>query len=132
MDETWAKITRHNLSPIKEYIHLIDSESEILPGVRAIAAPGHTVGHMALAVTSANEQLLHIADAVHHHIHFEYPDWHHEVDIKPKQTAESRRKLFDRAEAENALVLGYHLAPFPGLGHVAKKGQAWEWHPISI
>ena len=87
---------------------------------------------MALLITSANEQLMHIADAVHHEIHFEYPDWHHEVDIRPEQTADSRRKLFSRAEADGALVLGYHMTPSPGLGHVAKKGQVWEWHPISI
>jgi hypothetical protein len=77
-------------------------------------------------------RLLHIADAVHHQLHFEHPDWHHEVDFDPVQSAASKRKLFSRAAAENALVLSFHLHPFPGLGHISEKGEAWEWHPISI
>lgn len=68
---------------IRDRVRLIESESEILPGIQAVAAPGHSVAHMALAITSGDEQLLHIADAVHHPLHFEHPDWHHEVDFDP-------------------------------------------------
>ena len=35
MDEMWAEVTRRNLPPIQEKVHLIDAESEILPGVQA-------------------------------------------------------------------------------------------------
>jgi len=132
VNEELAEMARCKLPPIEELIHLVESESEIVPGVYAVAAPGHTVGQMALAITSGGEQLLHIADTVHHPIHFEFPDWHTTVDIVPELTPITRRKLFSRAVVEKALVLGYHLSPFPGLGYVARQGEAWEWRPISI
>jgi hypothetical protein len=35
----------------------------------------------------------------------------------------------DRAAADNALVFAFHF-PFPGLGHVVKKGEGWQWQPV--
>ena len=42
----------------------------------------------------------------------------------------ARRRFFTRAAAENALVFGHHLGPFPNLGHIVKRGDAWRWQPI--
>jgi glyoxylase-like metal-dependent hydrolase (beta-lactamase superfamily II) len=122
---------RKNLRAIQNTLHFIDREAEILPGIQAIAAPGHTPGHIALAVSSRGEQLLCISDVVLHPIHMERPEWHAAVDLDPEQLETSRRQLLKKATAENALVFGFHL-PFPGLGHVIKKGDAWHWQPINI
>jgi glyoxylase-like metal-dependent hydrolase (beta-lactamase superfamily II) len=40
---------------IKDRVRLIEAESEILPGIEAVAAPGHSVAHIALAITSGDE-----------------------------------------------------------------------------
>ncbi|MCJ7574273.1 MBL fold metallo-hydrolase, partial [Candidatus Bathyarchaeota archaeon] len=66
---------RKNLPPIQDRLDLVDHETEIVPGIRAVAAPGHTLGHMALAISSGGEQLLCISDAWLHPIHLESPDW---------------------------------------------------------
>ncbi len=42
---------RKNLPPIQSQLRLVDRETEVLPGIQAIAAPGHTPGHMALAIS---------------------------------------------------------------------------------
>ena len=44
---------RKNLMPVRDRIVFIKDGQEFLPGVQAIAAPGHTVGHTIFMVTSA-------------------------------------------------------------------------------
>jgi glyoxylase-like metal-dependent hydrolase (beta-lactamase superfamily II) len=118
-----------NLPPIRGQLNLIDRETEILPGIRAISAPGHTPGHMALAISSGGEQLLCISDAVLHPIHLEHPEWFAVVDFDSEQVVATRRRLLNRAAAEKALVLAFHF-PFPGLGLVVPRGYGWQWQPI--
>lgn len=119
---------RKNLPPIKGQLDLVDHETEIVPGIQAVAAPGHTPYHMALAISSGDEQLLCISDAVLHPIHVEQPDWYAAVDFAPQQVVTSRRRLLSQAAAEKALVLAFHF-PFPGLGHVVQKAEEWQWQP---
>jgi len=127
--ELLLMFARKNLPPIQGSLDLIDHEGEILPGIQAIAAPGHTPGHMALTISSGGEQLLCISDAVLHPIHVEQPEWCAAVDFAPDQVVATRRRLLNRAAAERALVLAFHF-PFPGLGYVIQKGEGWQWQSI--
>lgn len=119
-----------NLPPIKDRLDIVDQEMEIVPGLRAVAAPGHTPGHMALAISSGGEQLLCISDVVLHPIHLEQPEWYAAVDLAPEQVVSTRRRLLNKAAKEKALVLAFHFQ-FPGLGHVNQKDDTWQWQPIS-
>ena len=127
--ETLRSVARHNLPPIRDQIHLVDRETEIVPGIFVVEAPGHTPGHMGLNISSKGEYLLCIADAVLHPLHVEQPSWHAIVDVFPKQVEKTRRKLFHRAMEEKALVLAFHF-PFPGLGRLIQKQQQYQWQPI--
>jgi glyoxylase-like metal-dependent hydrolase (beta-lactamase superfamily II) len=122
---------RRNLPPIQDQLYLVDHETEIVSGIHALAAPGHTPGHMAVAISSESEQLLCISDAALHPIHVEQPDWYALVDINPEQVVTTRHRLFDRAAVEKALVLAFHF-PFPGLGHVVRQKEGWHWQPIEM
>jgi glyoxylase-like metal-dependent hydrolase (beta-lactamase superfamily II) len=127
--EILIRFARKNLPPLQGKIDLLDRETEIVPGIRAIAAPGHTPGHMALEISSEGEQLLCISDAALHPIHLEQPEWYAVVDFAPQETVSTRRRLLSRAVARKALVLAFHF-PFPGLGHIVQKGDVWQWQPI--
>jgi len=127
--EVLMGFARKNLPPIQDQLDLIDREREIVPGIGAIAAPGHTPGHMALSIASGGEQLLCLSDTVLHPIHLEQPEWHAAVDLDPEKVVTTRR-LLNRAADEQALVLTFHF-PFPGLGHIVQKGEAWQWQPIA-
>jgi glyoxylase-like metal-dependent hydrolase (beta-lactamase superfamily II) len=128
--ERQLKFARKNLPPIQGRLELVDRETEIAPGIRTLAAPGHTPGQMALAISSRGKQLLCVSDVVLHPIHLEQPEWCAGTDFSPQQVVATRRRLLKRAETENALVLAFHF-PFPGLGHVMRRGDAWQWQPIS-
>ncbi len=124
-------ISFDRLPLIRERVQLFEPEGEIIPGVHAIAVPGHTPGHTVFSIISKDQELLHISDLVHTSLHFEYPEWHHEVDILPELSAASRRKIFSRAAAENLLIFGCHTNSDSGLGHIKPKGNTWTWQPLT-
>lgn len=128
--EVLLSFTRKNLSPIKDRLVPIERESEILPGIRAVPASGHTPGQMALVISSEEERLMYISDTVLHPIHMEQPEWCAAVDFDPDQVVATRRRVLNWAAAEKALVLAFHFA-FPGLGHIIPKGNGWAWQPIT-
>lgn len=119
------------LAALAGQLDLIDSEMEIVPGIHAIHAPGHTPGHMALSIISDSEQLLDLVDAVGHPIHLEQPQWNMYPDYQPELAERTRRMLLRRAADQQARILAYHL-DFPGLGYVLQQENEWRWQPIVV
>jgi glyoxylase-like metal-dependent hydrolase (beta-lactamase superfamily II) len=104
------------LPPIEPHLELLDHEGEIVPGIMALAAPGHTPGHIALAIQSDGQRFLHLVDTVLHPIQLSHPASFSVADYDPAQTIANRRRLLDRAAAEGTLTMLFHF-PFPGLGY---------------
>ena len=130
--ERFVTCARTNLEPLQDRVTLVNRESEIVPGIGVIPAPGHTPGHMVVSVSSGDEQLLYIGDTVLYPLHLEHPDWLPIYDIIPEKAEVSKRHIFDLAAEEKTLVMGQHFPPFPSLGYVVKKGEGWQWQPIEI
>jgi glyoxylase-like metal-dependent hydrolase (beta-lactamase superfamily II) len=127
--EVLLAFARKNLPPIQRQLDLIDHEAEIVPGIRAVAAPGHTPGHMALAISSKGEQLICVSDAFLHPIHIEHPEWHAAIDMAPAQLTNTRHLLLNKVATEKALMLAFHF-PFPGVGHIVQRKEGWRWQPL--
>ncbi len=131
LEELLATSARTHLPALRGQIDLVDHDEEIVPGIHALVAPGHTPGHLALAITSGTELLLYSADAAVHPLHLAYPGWYPSSDLWPDRALATKRALFDRAAATADLIMGYHF-PFPGLGHVRRKRTGWHWQPLAI
>jgi glyoxylase-like metal-dependent hydrolase (beta-lactamase superfamily II) len=117
------------LHALRHRIELIDCETEIVPGIRALPAPGHTPGHLALLLSSEGRQLLNLGDAATHPLHLEHPEWENGFDLEPDRALATRRALMERAMADGMHVMAFHF-PFPSVGHVASRnGGGWEWTP---
>jgi len=127
--QTMRSFAAKNLPPLQARLRLVGNETEILPGIQAIAAPGHTPGHMALVISSGNERLLYISDTVLHPIHLEQPEWYPAFDFAPEQAMNTRRQLLNRIAARKVLMIASHF-PFPGMGHIVRKGEGWQWQPV--
>jgi glyoxylase-like metal-dependent hydrolase (beta-lactamase superfamily II) len=127
--EMLLAFARKNLPPIQRQLDLIDHEAEIVPGIRAVAAPGHTPGHMALSISSKGEQLICVSDAFLHPIHIEHPEWHAAIDMAPDQLTNTRHLLLNKVATEKALMLAFHF-PFPGVGHIVQRKEGWRWQPL--
>jgi glyoxylase-like metal-dependent hydrolase (beta-lactamase superfamily II) len=115
-----------NLPPLLQQIELLEGEQDIIPGVRAIPAPGHTPGHIAVLISSPKAQMLHIADTVLHPLNLEYPGWRNVFDLDPQGAMKTRERLFDRAVADGGRALAYHF-PSSGLGTIVRHGNAFRW-----
>jgi glyoxylase-like metal-dependent hydrolase (beta-lactamase superfamily II) len=120
-----------NLLPIRNKFELINRETDIVSGIQAVAAPGHTPGHMALVVSSQNEQLLCVSDAFLHPVHLEQVEWHSIFDLAPEILGRTRSRLLEMASSGKMAVMAFHF-PFPGLGSVVGKSKAWQWQPINV
>ena len=116
------------LPPLSGQLDLIEPEAEIVDGVRAVDAAGHTPGQIAVRIESGGQQLLAVADAIVHPIHLSHPDWYTAVDLDPETSVDTRRRLLDLAVASDALIFAYHFTT-PGIGHAKKSGDAWQWVP---
>lgn len=125
-----VNIARRNLESLRDRLTLIDDADEVVPGIRVVATPGHTPGHIALSIVSDGEQLLHVSDTVLYPLHLEHPEWTPVFDVSPELAAASKRRIFDLAAEEEALVFAHHFPPFPNLGYVSKRAEGWLWQPM--
>lgn len=115
------------LGAYKDRLELVAGGDRILEGFELLDTPGHTPGHLAVIIGSGQEQLLHLADVVHHHaLSFAHPGWRFAFDADPALAVETRSRLLDRAAADRVRLFGTHL-PFPALGRVKKTGGAYEF-----
>ena len=121
---------RRVFSPIAKDVKQFDAGKEILPGLTAIAAPGHTPGHTVFALASGNDKMMIMSDTTNHPALFvRNPDWSAVFDMDGAQAAATRRKLLDMVSADRMQVAFYH-APFPAVGHIAKDGNGFEMVPV--
>jgi glyoxylase-like metal-dependent hydrolase (beta-lactamase superfamily II) len=120
-----------NLIPIKDQLDLIDGETEIMAGIKFIMTPGHTPGHIMLSISSGTEQLLCTGDLIHLPSHLVRPDLYDVFDIAPEQGYHTKIQMLSRVVTPDVLIFASHF-PFPGLGHIVKKGDGWLWQPIEI
>jgi glyoxylase-like metal-dependent hydrolase (beta-lactamase superfamily II) len=111
------------MPPLVEHqrLELADGEVEVAPGVRLIAAPGHTPGHVCVALTSGSEMAVYTGDMFHHPSQVEHPEWSPLFDVLPEMSAETRRAMFERARRERLLLFTAHL-PTPGIARLPVGG----------
>ena len=107
-----------------------DGETELVPGVRAIAARGHTPGHSIYAVESKGQKLVLWGDLMHvAAVQFPQPQVTISFDTDSKSAAIQRKKAYAEAAKEGYLVAAAHL-PFPGIGHIRAEGRGYIWVPV--
>jgi glyoxylase-like metal-dependent hydrolase (beta-lactamase superfamily II) len=103
---------------------------EVVPGVTAMAAPGHTPGHTMYRVTSGNQTLLIWGDIVHAApLQFPHPEWAIAFDSDQDLAIATRKQVFDMTSTDSLAVAGAHL-PFPGIGYVVKSGTGYSYAPL--
>ncbi len=89
---------RKNLLPVRDRIVFFKDGQEFLPGVQAISAPGHTVGHSIFTVASAGKSFAFLGDLSHHSVLLlERPRMEFSYDSDPKQAAGIARQTADDA-----------------------------------
>jgi glyoxylase-like metal-dependent hydrolase (beta-lactamase superfamily II) len=116
---------------LAERATFVNPGQQILPGITAIDAAGHSPGLIAYSIASEEKRLLIWSDTCLHYIlSLQRPDWQANVDDDKEKAVSTRRRLLAMAADERLPVAGYHM-PFPGLGYVERVQGAYRWIPVS-
>ncbi|MEM6327200.1 MAG: MBL fold metallo-hydrolase [Bacteroidota bacterium] len=111
------------------FVELYDDGAELASGLTAVAAPGHTPGHMAYLLESGDARLMIGSDTANHPVaFFRHPEWGFGVDMDVAQTAETRYRILGRAADERIPFLSTHM-PFPGVGRGSRDGAGFRFTP---
>jgi glyoxylase-like metal-dependent hydrolase (beta-lactamase superfamily II) len=102
---------------------------EILPGIRAIAAYGHTPGHTIFQIENSGAKLLIIGDLLHVAlVQFPVPGISATYDMDQAVSAAIRRQVLDYAARNRIPVGGMHIV-YPGIGTVEADGTGFKFTP---
>jgi glyoxylase-like metal-dependent hydrolase (beta-lactamase superfamily II) len=114
-------------SPVEE------EGGEILPGIRAVAAYGHTPGHTAFLIRSDEGKWLIWGDAAHAmDIQMPCPEVAMTFDADAQQAVIARKNLLEYAASNNIIVGGMHIA-FPSAGKIMKgKDGGYGFTPLCL
>nr|WP_315429350.1 MBL fold metallo-hydrolase [uncultured Albidiferax sp.] len=107
-----------------------ERDGEVLPGIRSLAAPGHTAGHTAYVLESGGQRLVLVGDLIHvASVQLAAPQTTIAFDTNEPQAAATRARTFAQLAKDGSLVAVSHFS-FPGLGHLRQAGKGWVWLPI--
>ncbi len=101
------------LRAIENRVSLVDRDDvTILPGVTTRATPGHTPGHTSIVVSSGDERLILLGDALHCPAQLTETEWQFIADVDPELAIRTRQALLREAEDASTTLLPCH---FPGM-----------------
>lgn len=127
--DLFIELARKALAAVESQVGIVDNEAAFVPGVKMIATPGHTPGHVAVAIHSDAQTLVFAADTALFPLHLRHPDWENQYDWDTRVADESRRAFAERAAKEGWLVMFQHFPPFPSLGRIEAEEGGWRWAP---
>ncbi|HYF56908.1 MAG TPA: MBL fold metallo-hydrolase [Salinarimonas sp.] len=123
-------LARRMFADLGDRLVRFDPDKEVIPGITAVATPGHTPGHTSFLVSSGGGRLLVTADISNHPALFvRNPDWSAVFDMDADQARATRRRVLDMAASERMQIVMFH-APFPATGHIARAGSGYEFVPV--
>jgi glyoxylase-like metal-dependent hydrolase (beta-lactamase superfamily II) len=120
---------RKQLLPNRDRMVFMKDGQEFLPGVQAVSAPGHTVGHTVYMITSQGKTMCNVGDIAHHHVLVvQRPRLEFFYDTDGKQAAGSRLRVFEMLARERTPFIAYHF-PWPGIGYLGPQGDGYRYFP---
>ncbi|TNF65084.1 MAG: MBL fold metallo-hydrolase [Rhodobacteraceae bacterium] len=115
--------------PLAEKMTFLADGGSVAGGVTAMAAFGHTPGHMTYMIESEGKQILLGADFANHYVwSLAHPDWEVKFDRDKEAAAATRRRILGMLAADRIALIGYHM-PWPGVGYVETRGDGFHYVP---
>lgn len=92
--ENGYKAVLEKVVPLAEKTTFIGDGAEVVPGISAVAAFGHSPGHMVFRLDSDGKGMMLTADTANHYVlSLQRPDWEVRFDMDKAKAAETRRRL---------------------------------------
>ena len=108
-----------------------EGNTDLVPGIKAIASHGHTPGHAIYAIESKGQKLVLWGDLMHvAAVQFPNPSVTIAFDVDSKAAAAQRKKAYADAAKGGYIVGSAHLS-FPGLGRLRAEGAGYAFVPVN-
>ena len=99
---------------------------EVLPGIRFLPTPGHSIDHASIELTSDGETAIFPGDVLHHPVEVYDPDLVSVFCEFPEASRSARRRLLDHAVTTGSTLFSSHF-PCSSVGHIARTAEGFEW-----
>ncbi|MGJ5083855.1 MBL fold metallo-hydrolase [Bradyrhizobium sp. HKCCYLS3013] len=103
---------------------IVGDEFSIGDHIRLLPTPGHTPGHVAIAVGKGRDDAVFGGDLIHTPLQLGLPELSPKFDVDPKQAAVTRRTFLERYCDTATLCCTAHF-PSPSVGRIRRKGSAF-------
>lgn len=100
-------------------VDFLTGEHALTGEITAVPTPGHTPGHMSLAIQSGGERALILGDVAIHPAQVTENDWGAIFEMDQHVAAQIRQQVLDQAEAEGTILAVCHF-PEPGFGRLVR------------
>jgi glyoxylase-like metal-dependent hydrolase (beta-lactamase superfamily II) len=108
-----------------------DGPTELVPGLRAMPAAGHTPGHTIYVAESEGSRIVFWGDLLHvAAVQFSWPSTTIQFDSDSRAAAPARMKNLADAARQGYFVALAHVS-FPGIGQVRANGKGYLWLPAN-
>jgi len=127
-DEEQQAILSDSIKPVFDagLVDLVAMDHRLSAEVRLTPTPGHTPGHMSVAIDSEGAHAIITGDVMHHPCQIAHPDWSPYFDTDQEASRVTRKALLESVADQPVLVIGTHFAA-PTAGHVKRDGDAYRF-----
>ena len=125
-----ARVFNDSVLPILEAKQemLVDDTMALGDDLTIEPAPGHSPGHVLIALKSQGAEALFTGDIMHNPIQIHHPHWSSAFCSDPDEARRTRRRLLERAAARGSLLYPAHFAG-PHIGRVAEAAGGFKYLP---
>lgn len=122
-----ASYLSDNVEPILPQFDVVEGEVEVMPGLRVVPVPGHTLGMQAVELSSEGQHFAYTADLIPTMMQTPLP-YIMAFDLHPMTTLETRKKMYERW-VEGDYLLGFTHEPGYPLGRLVRTEKGYQAEP---
>lgn len=122
----WAAVQQ----PLAQHITFFSDGDELAPGLRAVATPGHTPGHVSLLLETSRQRLYLLADVLHGAMQITEPGWCVAFDRDPEMARATRDSLYPELTRPDTLVAANHFTETV-FGRIVTTETGRSWEPLT-
>lgn len=119
------------IASLEDRFRFLDDGDEVVAGMKAEAAFGHSLGHMMFRIQSEGKEALIWGDIANHYVFsVGHPQAKVAFDDDKAMAIETRLRVLEAAAHDRTLIIGFHM-PFPSVGYVERQDEGYRWVPAT-
>jgi glyoxylase-like metal-dependent hydrolase (beta-lactamase superfamily II) len=117
--------------PLAAKSTFIKPGDEVVSGITAVDAFGHSPGLMAFHIESDSKRFMVTADTVTQYVMaVQKPEWFFDMDDDKEKAVATRKRMLDMLATDRLMFASFHM-PFPGIGWIDRTASGYRWVPHS-